>query len=431
MSNPILDKIDEFGEAVASMRKAHDESLAEIKKGNETRGKELEIQSDRANKKVDEALKAISAIQRDNEAYKTRVEIIEALNERPKGTAAEQLEQKHTQAWLKFVRSGMKDAAIEAEVKSYEKQLLETKADSVLVGTALQGGNGVPKVISTAIETLILRQSEIVANVNNVAAGSSDYNELVTIRGANGGWSSETGSRSQTNAPNLRKVTPTHGELYAFPRASNWSLQDVFFDVVSWLQQDAAETMAVSLATAIFNGNGSSKPTGMTNSAPTSADDYASPMRAAAVFEYLATGTSPVTTFRGDMLIDLQALLRPGYQQNAKWAMNTTTQAAVRKMKDTTNQYIWQPSFQVGQPQLLLGKPIFSWEDLGSVTSANALPVAYGDFQRGYTLVKIGGMTLIRDEVTVPGFTNYLMAQRYGGIPRNNDAVKFLKMAAS
>lgn len=432
MANEILEKIDEFGQAVESMRKANDKSFEELKSGNEARAKELEIQADRANKKVDEALKALNALQQENEQHKTRVEILEALMDRPKGTPTEQVEKKHLDTWVKFMRSGMKDQRLEAEVKDYEKQLMEMKADAVLVGTALQGGNGVPEVISSAIERLILQQSEIVGNVNNVTAGNGDYNELVTIHGANGGWSSESGSRSQSNAPNLRKVTITHGELYAFPRASNWSLNDVMFDVVNWLEMDAAETMAVSLSSAIFNGNGSSKPTGMTNSAPTSTNDYASPMRAAAVFEYLATGASPVTTgLTGDNLIDLQVLLRAGYQSNAKWAMNSSTQGAVRKLKDSNGQYLWQPSYQVGQPQMLLGKPIFTWEDLGNDATANSLSVAYGDFQRAYTLAKIGGMSIIRDEVTVPGFTNFLMAQRYGGIPRNNDAIKFLKHAAS
>lgn len=431
MANAILEKIDEFGKAVEDMRKANDESLVEMKKGNEARAKELEIQSDRANKKIDETMKAVNKILEEAEATKTRLEIVEALQSRPKGTPAEQAEQKHLETWVKYFRSGMNDPTLEAECKAAAKRAMETKVDSVTSGTALTGGNAVPKVISTAIEELILAQSEIVANVNNVTVGSPDYNELVTIHGTNGGWVAEAGSRSQSNAPNLRKVTITHGGLYAFPRATNWSLQDLFFDVVSWLEEDAASTMAVTLSTAVFSGNGSSRPTGMTNSAPTSSTDTASPMRAAAVFQYQATGTSPVTGFTSDMLISLQVLLKQGYQTNAKWAMNSTTQGYVRKLKDNYGGYLWQPSLQVGQPSTLLGKPIFTWEDLGNTTSANALSVAYGDFKRAYTLAKIGGMSMIRDNVTVPGVTNFLVEQRYGGIPRNNDAVKFLKHAAS
>jgi HK97 family phage major capsid protein len=428
MANEILQKIDEFGEAVAQMRKAHDESLTEMKKGNESRAKELEIQSDRWNKKIDELLKATSALNKENEAMKTRLEIMEALADRPKGTPTEQLERKHADAWVKYLRSGFKDSALEAEVKGFEKQI---KANEVLSGVALQGGNAVPKIVSEALDKLVLKLSDILPEVNNVTTGSPDYNELVTIAGANGGWSSETGTRSQSRAANLRKVTITHGELYAFPRASNWSLQDLFFDVLGWLTMDAADTFAVSISTAIHAGTGSSQPTGMTTSAPTNVDDYASPMRAAAVYEYIATGSSPITTEPNlDDLIDLQVAVRRPYQPNAKWAMNSITMGKLRQKKDTAGQYLWQPSVQSGTPDLLLGKPVIVWEDMANY-AGSAIPIAYGDFRRAYTFARISGMSMIRDEVTVPGFTNFLLAQRAGGIPRNNDAVKFLKQIAS
>jgi HK97 family phage major capsid protein len=428
MANEILQKIEEFGEAVTQMRKANDESIAEMKNGNESRARELEIKSDSWNKKIDELLKVTSALNKENEGQKTRIEILEALSDRPKGTPAEQLEQKHAQAWVKYMRSGFKDSALESEVKGFEKQI---KANEVLSGTALQGGNAVPKIVSEAIEKLVLKLSDILPEVNNVAAGSPDYNELVTIAGANGGWSSETGSRTQSRAANLRKVTITHGELYAFPRASNWSLQDLFFDVLGWLTMDAADTFAVSISTAIHAGTGSSQPTGMTTGAPTNADDYASPMRAAAVFEYIATASSPITTEPNiDDLIDLQMAVRRPYQPNAKWAMNSVTMGKLRQKKDTAGQYLWQPSVQSGMADLLLGKPVIVWEDMANY-AGNAIPIAYGDFRRAYTYARIGAMSMIRDEVTVPGFTNFLLAQRAGGIPRNNDAVKFLKQIAS
>ena len=428
MANEILQKIEEFGEAVTQMRKANDESIAEMKNGNESRARELEIKSDSWNKKIDELLKVTSALNKENEGQKTRIEILEALSDRPKGTPAEQLEQKHAQAWVKYMRSGFKDSALESEVKGFEKQI---KANEVLSGTALQGGNAVPKIVSEAIEKLVLKLSDILPEVNNVAAGSPDYNELVTIAGANGGWSSETGSRTQSRAANLRKVTITHGELYAFPRASNWSLQDLFFDVLGWLTMDAADTFAVSISTAIHAGTGSSQPTGMTTGAPTNADDYASPMRAAAVFEYIATASSPITTEPNiDDLIDLQMAVRRPYQPNAKWAMNSVTMGKLRQKKDTAGQYLWQPSVQSGMADLLLGKPVIVWEDMANY-AGNAIPIAYGDFRRAYTYARIGAMSMIRDEVTVPGFTNFLLAQRAGGIPRNNDAVKWLKMIAS
>src|SRR5690606_15182217 len=97
---------------------------------------------------------------------------------------------------------------------------------------------------------------------------TSDYQELVSIHGGTSGWVAETGSRTATGTPNLRSQKPTWGELYAYPQVSEWSIQDIQFNVAEWLTNDIAEGMSNALSTAIFNGNGSAKPTGMTNTAP-------------------------------------------------------------------------------------------------------------------------------------------------------------------
>jgi len=432
-TNPILEKMDEFGNSVNSvvqMRETYDRALEEQKKGNEVRFEELNRESDKLNKKADEALKMVKTLIDANEKQSAQIEILEALSSRPKGTPSEQIETKHAQTFLKYVRSGMTDSQLKNECQELYKQEMESK--DINIGTALTGGNAVPTVIGRQIEDLLLKQSEIVAEVKMVNAGSGDYNELVTIHGANGGWSAETGTRSNNTTPNLRKVTTTHGELYAYPKVSNWSLNDIFFDVANWLVNENAETFAVTLSTAIYSGDGSNKPTGMTNTAPVNTDDTASPQRAAAAFEYIATGSSPVATpITGDDIIDLAYSINSRYRANAKFAMNSATQGVVRKLKDSYGQYLWQTNFQAGQPATLLGKPIITWEDMPNDGTANALPVAYGDFRRAYLLSKIGPMTMITNEVSTPGYTQFYTAQRYGGIPLYNNAVKWLKLAAS
>lgn len=430
MANPIVEEVQKFGEALTQMRKANDERLEKLEKGSEARAHELDIQADKWNMKIDESLKLIRHMQDTMSKEQARIEMLEALADRPKGTPTEQLEQKHMKKWVNFVRSSMKDQTLRAECESLYKQEMEAK--DINIGTASTGGSAVPSIIGREIETLVLKLSDIMNEVKVINAGSGSYSELVTIRGSNGGWVAETGTRTNNTTPLLRSVTTTHGEVYAYPKVSNWSLNDMFFDVNGWLVEENADTFAETLSTAIWNGNGTNKPTGMTNTAPTASNDYASPMRAAAVYEYLATGDSPVSTpISGDDLIDLQYLLRRKYQPNAKFAMNSTVQGAVRKLKDQYGQYLWQTNFQVGQPATLLGKPIFTWEDMGNDATAASLPVAYGDFRRAYLLTKIGGMTMIVNEVSTPGYTQFYTAQRYGGIPLNNDAVKFIKLAAS
>jgi HK97 family phage major capsid protein len=62
---------------------------------------------------------------------------------------------------------------------------------------------------------------------------------------------------------------------------------------------------------------------------------------------------------------------------------------------------------------------------------ANALPVAFGDFQRGYLIADRVGMGIVRDEVTKPGYIRYIMFKRVGGKIKDSNAIKLLKIAAS
>jgi len=79
----------------------------------------------------------------------------------------------------------------------------------------------------------------------------------------------------------------------------------------------------------------------------------------------------------------------------------------------------------------LMGFPIGTWEDLGSATSANALPVAFGDFKRAYLMTYRNELAIDSEGITTPGYVKFWVRRRYGGIPKNNDAVKFLKVSAS
>ena len=69
--------------------------------------------------------------------------------------------------------------------------------------------------------------------------------------------------------------------------------------------------------------------------------------------------------------------------------MKDSTLAAVRKLKDTTNQYLWQPSLQVGVPDTLLGKPVYTDPNVAA-PALSAKSVAFGDFSTYYTRIAGG-----------------------------------------
>jgi len=421
MANPIIEEMQKLGETVTEFQKTNDERLKAAEKGNTGLATELNAKLDKMNESLDVSQAKLKAFEAEEEKKQARIEMLEALSDRPKGTPEEQDRKKYGDLFIKGLREGFGNASINNELKELAKK-------DVTIGSSIGGGFALPKEIGMSVDALLLKLSGIVQNVKNVRVGTSDYQELVSIHGGTSGWVAETGTRSATGTPNLRNRKPTWGELYAFPQVSEWSVQDIQFNVADWLTNDVAEGMSNALSTSLWNGDGSDKPTGMTTSAPVATDDHASPLRAGSAYEFIALTNSP-QTLNGDGIIDLVYALNPRYRSGAKFAMNTVTQGYVRKLKDTTGQYLWQPSLQVGQPDRLLGYEVFTWENMGNPTTGDALPIAFGDFARAYVLASRTELMIQSESVTNPGYVRFYVRRRYGGIPLNNDAVKFLKVA--
>jgi predicted phage gp36 major capsid-like protein len=86
-----------------------------------------------------------------------------------------------------------------------------------------------------------------------------------------------------------------------------------------------------------------------------------------------------------DDLIDLIDSLDPAYQGNAQFMLSQSSRKAVRKLKDTTNQPLWQPSIQAGVPDQLLGYGYVINQDMPA-PAANAKSVLFGDFRQAYLI---------------------------------------------
>ncbi len=305
---------------------------------------------------------------------------------------------------------------------------------NVNLGTDAAGGFAVPEEIAREIERLELKFSPVRRLVRVMKTGSGDFKHLLSIGGTTSGWVSETATRSETVTPSLRQIAPTFGELYAYPQTTEWALDDMFFNVGNWLAEEVAQEFAKAEGAAVLTGDGSDKPTGMLNTTPVATDDDASPLRAAAAYEFIVSlgNDSPVVAeIQPDELITLVYAVNSAYRSNGTWIMNSTTAAAIRKLKDDNGQYLWQASLIGGQPDRLLGYPVEFWEDMADIAT-NAFPVAFGDFRRGYLLVDRTQIRITVDaNITTPGKIKYFVRRREGGMPLNNNSVKFLRTTVS
>ena len=304
----------------------------------------------------------------------------------------------------------------------------ETRASQTATTTGAAGGFALPEVIERQIARLSLDIGPIrqIATVRTV--GSPDYKELIDVGGAAFEWVGETDPRNQTNTPDLAEVAPTFGMGSAKPQASEESLDDLFFDVENWLIESASEAIAQGEGAAFVSGNGTKKPTGfLAGPAPLATADSS---RAFGTLQYIPSLQAAAMPTSADTFYDLIYALRARYRANARWVTSKLLVAALRKYKDTTNNYLWQPSLVAGEPSTFMGYPIVEAEDMPAV-GAGAFPLAFGDFKEGYLIADRVGMRMTRDEITTPGFVKFYVRRRVGGKLRNTQAIKLLKIAAA
>jgi len=300
------------------------------------------------------------------------------------------------------------------------------------------GGYAVPEVIASEIEKKLIDVSPMRQIARVVQVGTSDYKELVDVRGTASGWVGETGTRSETGTSSLEEVAPTFGTVYAYPKATEESLDDMFFNVEQWLTDSVLEEFAYQEGLAFIDGNGTNKPTGFLAGTPESAGDEDSPARTFGELQYLPTGVSDgfghdpngsPEVFGGDTLISTVYALKAGYRANARWTMNKSTLETARKWKDKDGQYIWQPGLQMGQPSSLMGYPVVEMEGMADI-GANAFPMAFGDFS-GYLITDRVGIRITVDPYTTPGYIKFYVRKRVGGKLKNDDKIKVIKCSTS
>jgi HK97 family phage major capsid protein len=392
----ITDRVASLGHAWEQFKQVNDARLRDIeRKGN-------------ADPLYDEHLHKISSAL-DN--YKSRLDQIETAYNRPAlGGEAEEYksargEGEYGKAFRNYLRKGM-DAGLEA---------LSTKALSV--GSDPDGGYLVTpamssKIVQSIFETSPMRQ---LASVETI---STDALELIDDHDqAAAGWTAETGAISETATPLIAKRNiPTH-ELYAQPKATQKLVDDSAIDIEAWLAGKIADIFSRTENTSFISGNGVGQPRGiLTYAAGTSWNQI----------QQVNSGTSGVVT--SDGLINVFYALKDAYSKRASFLMNRTVIQAVRLLKATTNEYLWQPSLASGTPDTLMGVPLYMASDMPTA-AANSLSVAVGDFQAAYQIVDRKGISILRDPFTEKPFVKFYATKRVGGDVINFEAIKLLKLA--
>lgn len=157
---------------------------------------------------------------------------------------------------------------------------------------------------------------------------------------------------------------------------------DTSVDLSGYLSMQAGRAVGNAFGVHAVAGTGSSQPNGALTAATLG----------------VTGGTGVVGAFTADNLIDLFYSVIAPYRNSPScgWLMRDATVANVRKLKDSTGQYLWQPSIQIGVPDILLGKPLNTDPNMPAV-ALSAKSVLFGDFSQ-YFVRKVEALRFERSD---------------------------------
>jgi HK97 family phage major capsid protein len=319
------------------------------------------------------------------------------------------VDNEHKTAFSGYLRKG-----VEQSLQAFESKAMSTQSEA-------DGGYSVPAqladfMIHNIFDTSPIRQ---VANVVNI--GNDAFEVLVSAADTEASWVTEAQVRGETMTPTLNKIRIPVQEMSAAPRASQRLLDDSSFNVEEYLAGEIADKFARLENAAFVNGTGVNQPRGYLTYPNGTAWGQ---------IEQVKTGVNGgwSASAPADSLLDLMARLKSSYLNESVWLMNRTLLADIRKFRDTTGQYIWQPGLGAA-PTSLLGYPVYLAEDMPSKATGN-LSVAFGNFKRGYMVVDRVGIRLLRDPYSAKPFVIFYTTKRTGGDVVNFEAIKLLQFAA-
>jgi|TARA_B100000519_G_C14243048_1_gene438336 HK97 family phage major capsid protein len=390
MSEDIKGAVQELGQAFEEFKKSNDEKLEALEtgKGHDTLLDDKIANIEAKLDSLEEINQKVTKAELSQDNIKEQVEQLETVMKRPNsGFETKQIDET-CEAFTKFVRKGIEN------LEPDEKKALTVSNDST--GGYLAPPEYVRELLKTVTEISPIRT---IARVRSTGQRSVQVPKRSSQFSAQ--WVAEQGTRSETTGYNVAlEEVPAH-EVYALVDISEQNLEDTVFDLEAEMQSEFAEQFAKAEGNAFTVGDSIGKPEGLlTNSS---------------VSEVVSGNSSALLA---DGLITLVHSIKSEYANNGTFVFNRSTLAAIRKLKDTAGQYVFQAgmSLQGGVPNTILGYPYVQATDMPDV-GANAFPVLFGDFSRAYMIVDRVALAVSRDPFTqaTSGNVRYVARRRVGG----------------
>lgn len=401
----------EMQELVAGMEDATEEAAAEMQKKYEEKSKEYDALAKRRDMVADLNARAAKGAHSVVVVEERKAPAVATVQERGIVTDG-----KYADNFADYLKRGYSPT-------------FDTRALSA--GSAANGGYLPSEGFYAQLQKSIQQETTILNLCRRIPVGTFTTNLTLEVdflstdfdSGATEGWAGEGGAVGEYS-PTYDNVTFTGNALRRVVKVSKELVADApsrggDFSIESIVANRLGQLFAHSIEHALWQGNGTNKPQGITASSLLAGDTLGT----------AGTLTDP------DELIDFVYALPQKYRVSPTCAIvaHDSFFKAVRKLKQKvttsgTTPYLWEESFQAGQPARLLGIPCYASPyatAFGSTASATLAVI--GDFQH-FVMAERSGMEVqvLRELYAGNGQIGYMGEMRLDAKIARTDAFRTL-----
>lgn len=283
-------------------------------------------------------------------------------------------------------------------------------SDVLEEGNDANGGYLVPEEYDRRLVD-VLDEENIMRTLATKITTSGEHRINLAATKPAAAWIEEGGAIQFSDATFARKLMDAH-KLHIAIKITEELIYDNAFNLENYIITQFGKAIGNAEEDAFLNGDGKGKPTGLLKDAEIGV-------------------TTKGATITADNIIELIYSLKRPYRKNASFLMNDQTITALRKLKDNNNNYIWQPSYQAGEPDRLLGYTLHTSAYMPKQASGNKT-IVFGDYSY-YNIGDRGVRSLqeLKELFAGNGMIGYLMKERVDGLLILPEAVKCLQIAGT
>ena len=274
--------------------------------------------------------------------------------------------------------------------------------DALSVGVDQNGGFTVPDEFERQLIQALEENNIFRSLAKTIHTNSGTRTIPIATDSGTASWIEE-GAAIQESDMSFAQETLSAYKLGCMIKVSNELLNDSAFDIAAHIAQRFGVRFGNAEEDAFINGTGPSANPQTTPSQPTGILTSLTPTA--------GNTTANAQTVHFDNIYKLYYSLKSPYRRKAAFLCNETLLLQLMLIKDKNDNYIWKPGLEVGKPDTILGRPIYTSGYMPAITGTATQDkgkkvLLFGDFsyywiadRQNRTLKRLNELYAVTDQV--------------------------------